>query len=99
MSKIIELDDLKVHLRYELDPSTDDEVMPLLIAAESAVIDYISDEFEDMNYPQSVQMAVKLYAGYFDQFRGADSEAPVDGNYMPMQVRALLYKYRQPSVF
>ena len=43
-------------------------------------------------------MAVKLYAGYFDQFRGSDKEAPVNGNYMPQPCQALLYKYRQPTV-
>lgn len=98
MSKIVTLDAMKVHLRYELDQSTDADVEPLLLAAESAVIDYISDEFNDFEYPESVCMAVKLYAGYFDQFRGADKEAPVSGNYMPQPCQALLYKYRNPTV-
>ena len=99
MNKIIELDDLKAHLRYELDDSTTDEVMLLLVAAESAVLDYITDEFEYFEYPNSICMAVKLYAGYFDNYRNAEAEAPRNGNFMPMPVQALLYKYRDPSVF
>lgn len=98
MSRIVTLDEMKVHLRYELDPSNDSDVEPILLAAESAVIDYISDEFDDFDYPESICMAVKLYAGYFDQFRGSDKEAPVNGNYMPQPCQALLYKYRQPTV-
>lgn len=98
MNKIIEIDDLKMHLRYELDESTDEEVLPLLVAAESAVLDYITDKFDDFNYPKSICMAVKLYAGYFDTYRNAESEAPRNGNFMPMPVQALLYKYRDPSV-
>lgn len=99
MNKIVELDDLKVHLRYELDDSTTDEVMPLLVAAESAVLDYITDVFDDFEYPVAICMAVKLYAGYFDTYRNAEAEAPRNGNFMPMPVQALLYKYRDPSVF
>lgn len=98
--KIVTVEELKVWLKFDPEPDAfiDQEVLMLLEGAEQAVLDYITDTFEDFEYPESIKMAVKILAGYFEVYRNAEQEAPVNGNYLPTPVRALLYKYRKPSL-
>ena len=45
-----------------------------------------------------IKQAALLLIGYWDQFRNAESEAPVNANFLPMPVQSLLYPYRNPTV-
>lgn len=92
--KIVTLEMVKQHLRYD-DDSNDVNLTGYIEAAESAVLSYVTDEFED-SYPAAIQHAVLLLCGYWDQYRNAEQEMPVNGNYLPMPVQALLYPYRKP---
>lgn len=97
MPQIVTLQQLKEHLRY--DGNDEDEFLELTLeAAENVVLGYITKTFEEGNYPSAVQKAVLVLAGYFDNYRNAESEAPVNGNFLPMPVQALLYRYRSPTI-
>lgn len=92
---IVDLETAKLHLRYD-DTTEDIMIQGYLDAAESAVTSYITDEFQG-EYPKAIHQAILILVGYFDQFRNAESEAPTDGNYLPVPVRMLLYPYRKPT--
>lgn len=93
---IVDLNTLKDHLRYD-DDSNDMMLQGYLDAADSVVLNYITDEFET-NYPKAIHQAILLLCGYWDMHRNAESETPVNGNYLPMPVQSLLYPYRKPTV-
>lgn len=92
---IVDLDTLKEHLRYD-DDSNDTMLQGYLDAADSAVLNYITDEFET-EYPKAIHQAILLLCGHWDQYRNAEQEMPTNGNYLPMPVQALLYPYRKPT--
>ena len=93
---IVSLETLKLHLRYD-DDSNDTMLQGYLDAADSVVLNYITDEFES-DYPEAIHQAILLLCGYWDQYRNAEQEAPVNGNFLPMPVQSLLYPYRKPTV-
>ncbi|TPR95572.1 phage gp6-like head-tail connector protein [Acinetobacter baumannii] len=93
---ITDLATVKAHLRYDTNDS-DLELDAYREAAEQAVLDYVTDEFEDGNYPKQFKLAVLLLCGYYDSNRNLESEKTEDGNYLPPPVRALLYKFRDPT--
>lgn len=93
---IVTLSQLKQHLRYDSDDD-DLELQLTLDMAEQAVLDYITDDFVD-EYPATIKKAVLVLAGYYDSYRNAEQGAPLNGNYLPQPVMALLYKYRVPSI-
>ena len=95
---IVSLDRVKEHLRYE------EEIDDLLLegyiaAAESAVLNYITDEFADDEYPLAIHQAILMLIGYFDLYRNAEEDAPKNGNYLPMPVQSLLFPYRKLTAF
>lgn len=92
---IVDLDTLKEHLRYD-DGSNDMMLQGYLDAADSVVLNYITDEFET-EYPKAIHQAILLLCGYWDMHRNADKETPVNSNYLPMPVQSLLYPYRKPT--
>lgn len=100
---ITTLELVKQHLRYDSDD--DDSLLNAYRqAAESAVFSYVTDEFLTnestglVEYPHQLTQAVLLLCGYYDQYRNTDKDMPVEGNYLPPAVRALLYPFRKPTV-
>lgn len=92
---IVSLETLKEHLRYD-DDSNDMMLQGYLDAADSVVLNYITDEFES-EYPKAIHQAILLLCGFWDKHRNAESETPVNGNYLPMPVQSLLFHYRKPT--
>ncbi|MCK4097436.1 phage gp6-like head-tail connector protein [Acinetobacter radioresistens] len=93
---IVSLETLKEHLRYD-DDSNDLMLQGYLEAADSVVKNYITDEFTNAEYPKAIHQAILLLCGYWDQYRNAEQEMPVNGNFLPMPVQSLLYPYRKPT--
>ncbi|HAV3036657.1 TPA: phage gp6-like head-tail connector protein [Acinetobacter baumannii] len=93
---ITDLATVKAHLRYDTNDN-DLELDAYREAAEQAVLDYVTDEFEDGNYPKQFKLAVLLLCGYYDSNRNLEIEMTGDGNYLPPPVRALLYQFRDPT--
>lgn len=93
---IVSLEALKEHLRYD-DDDNDLMLQGYLDAADSVVKNYITDEFES-EYPEAIHQAILLLCGFWDKHRNAESETPVNGNYLPMPVQSLLFHYRKPTV-
>ncbi len=69
---IVSLETLKEHLRYD-DNSNDLMLQGYLDAADSVVLNYITDELEP-DYPKAIHQAILLLCGYWDQYRNASSE-------------------------
>ncbi|MCF0263381.1 MULTISPECIES: head-tail connector protein [Acinetobacter] len=92
---IVSLETLKEHLRYD-DDDNDLMLQGYLDAADSVVKNYITDEFES-EYPKAIHQAILLLCGFWDKHRNAESETPVNGNYLPMPVQSLLFHYRKPT--
>ncbi|MCJ0828695.1 head-tail connector protein [Acinetobacter sp. NIPH1876] len=93
---IVTLEEAKGHLRYD-DDSNDTELQIYLDSAESTILRYVDEEHRVEPYPKEFRSAVLLYVGYFDKYRNAESDAPVNGNFMPQPVQALLFTYRTPT--
>lgn len=91
---ILTLQDAKDHLRYD-DDATDTMLLGYVAAAESAILRYITDDFEGV-YPAEIKQAALLLVGFFDDQRNAESVP--NGNYLPFAVQSLLYPYRNPTV-
>lgn len=92
---IVTLDEVKEHLRYD-DDSNDINLEIYMKAAESAVLRY-TDDIHHAEPPEDFRLAILVFVGYYDKYRNAESDAPVNGNYMPSPVQALLYPYRTPT--
>ena len=92
---ILTLQDAKDHLRYD-DDAADTMLLGYVAAAESAILRYITDDFEGGIYPAEVKQAALLLVGFFDDQRNAESVP--NGNYLPFAVQSLLYPYRNPTV-
>ena len=92
---IVSLETLKEHLRYD-DDDNDMMLQGYLDAADSVVKNYITDKFES-EYPKAIHQAILLLCGFWDKHRNAESETPVNGNYLPMPVQSLLFHYRKPT--
>jgi len=93
---IVNLETAKLHLRYD-DSDSDTVIQGFLDAADSVVLNYITDEFAEGEYPKAIHQAILLLVGHWDQYRNAEQEMPVNGNYLPMPVQALLFPYRKPT--
>ena len=93
---IVTLPEVKEHLRYDTDDN--DSTLSIYIeAAENAVLNYVTDEFENNEYPTVFKQAVLLMVGMFDTDREPSKESVITDNYLPAPVRALLYPYRTPT--
>ena len=93
---IVSLETLKLHIWYDDQPS-DLILQQYLDAADSVVLNYITDSFADGEYPKAIHQAILMLCGYWDEYRRAEKEAPVNGNFLPMPVQNLLYSYRKPT--
>ncbi|TPU87876.1 head-tail connector protein, partial [Acinetobacter baumannii] len=74
---ITDLATVKAHLRYDTNDN-DLELDAYREAAEQAVLDYVTDEFEDGNYPNQFKVAVLLLCGYYDSNRNLENGMMVD---------------------
>lgn len=92
---ILTVEEVREHLRYDFEEMSDAEATDLILSAEQAIKDYITDAFDEGN--PSMKRAAKLLTGWFDENRDINKETVSDGNYLPAPVRALLYKYRTPT--
>lgn len=93
---LISLEEVKNHLRYELDdPSNDLILTGYILAAEQAIKNYINKDI-DINTKADIKVAAMLLIGFFDMYRNA--EAPSNGSKMPYAVLYLLAPYRTPTV-
>ena len=93
---IVTIDQVREHLRY--DTEDNDPMLEMYIkAAENAVLNYVTDTFENNVYPDVVKHAVLLMVGMFDREREPSKESSIIDNYLPPAVRALLYPYRTPT--
>lgn len=93
---IVTLEEVKEHLRYD-DDSNDSNLEIYRLAAESAVLRYTDVKHHELPYPEEFRLAVLVYVGYYDKHRNAESDVPVNGNFMPQPVQALLFTYRTPT--
>lgn len=92
----VTLDEVKHHLRYELDDDSNDVNLAAYIAgAEAAVANYITREPGPA--APDIKIAVLLLVGYYDQYRNIEAEMVREGNFLPAPVRALLAPYRTPT--
>ncbi|WP_291370115.1 MULTISPECIES: head-tail connector protein [unclassified Acinetobacter] len=93
---IVTIDQVREHLRY--DTEDNDPMLEMYIkSAENAVLNYVTDTFENNVYPDDVKHAVLLMVGMFDREREPSKESSIIDNYLPPAVRALLYPYRTPT--
>lgn len=92
------LEQVKQHLRYDADDTSNDAILQAYLDATAAAIsNYITATVTPANIPL-LRTAQLLYAGYLDQYRNAEAEAPVNGNYLPQPITALLWSLRTPVV-
>lgn len=93
---LISLEEVKNHLRYELDDDSNDMILTgYILAAEQAIKNYINKDV-DINTKADIKVAAMLLIGFFDMYRNA--EAPSNGSKMPYAVLYLLAPYRTPTV-
>lgn len=93
---ITTLDQIKKWLKHD-DDTPDDALKLAHLGAEAKVKRYITDEFEDGQYPDDIQLAVAILSGFFVLYSNAEAEAPKNGNFLPLPVMSLLYDYRRPT--
>lgn len=92
------LEQVKQHLRYDADDTSNDAVLQAYLEATTvAITGYITAAVTPANTPL-LRTAQLLYVGYLDQYRNAEAEAPVNGNYLPQPITALLWPLRTPAV-
>lgn len=92
---VVTLEEVKAHLRYEAsDTANDDYLIGLILAAGAAIKSYITTVPDD---DPAIAHAALLLIGFYDEHRNADKDTPVNGNYLPAPVQALLYPYRTPT--
>lgn len=91
---MVTLDDVKIHLRIEIDDE-DDYLESLIAVADAAVQDYCLTTFDD-DVPEPVKMACMLMIGYIYENRDAPDSTAYKA--MRMAFEALLYPYRDMEV-
>lgn len=89
---IVELNELKAHLRVETDEE-DSLMQSLLLQAQAAACDYCHTDFTDMDgVPEPVRLAVLLMASHFYESRDSSSRSAYTT--MMTAFHALLYPHR-----
>lgn len=92
------LEQVKQHLRYDADDTSNDAILQAYLDATTvAITGYITAAVSPANTPL-LRTAQLLYVGYLDQYRNAEADAPVNGNYLPQPVTVLLWPLRTPAV-
>lgn len=103
MADLVTLDQAKLQLRVTWDDE-DEYIQLLLDAAESAVLDYLKVDLDDLPWnittvPKGIVLAILvLMSTYFEPYRdGDDFDDKVALGYPPPAVTALLHRYRSPA--
>ncbi len=95
---LLSLEEVKDHLRYELDdPSNDLILTGYILAAEQAIRTYVNSDVV-LETKADIKIAAMLLVGFFDMYRNADVAAPSNGSKMPYAVAYLLSPYRTPTI-
>ncbi|ENW95966.1 MULTISPECIES: head-tail connector protein [Acinetobacter] len=90
------VNDVAVHLRYDIDDQTMTDLQGLLDVSTQAVHDHIKAKFDADNKVH--QRAILLLCGYYDKYRNVETGMPMFGDFLPDPVRALLNPYYVPLV-
>lgn len=90
------VNDVAVHLRYDVDDQTLTDLQQLLDVATQQVRDHVKTKFDEENKAQ--QHAILLLCGYYDKYRNVETGMPMFGDFLPDPVRALLNPYYVPLV-
>ena len=91
---ILEVDEVKTHLRIE-DDEEDDYIENLIKQAQAAAEDFCRVSFEDDPAPEPVRLAVMLMVSHYYENRDNPDRA-VYGT-MRIAFENLLYPYRDPD--
>ena len=95
---ILTLQEVKEHLRYDSDDTSNDMTLTgYILAAEQAIKTYIDSDLDITTKPD-IKIAAILLVGFFDLYRNAEAVATNNPNYMPYPVLYLLSPYRKPLV-
>lgn len=95
---LLTLNEVKDHLRYELDDTSNDLILTgYILAAEQAILKYVNSDI-DINTKADIKIAAMLLIGFFDMYRNAEVTAPSNGSKMPYAVSYLLSPYRTPTI-
>ena len=92
----VTLNEVKHHLRYD-DDANDTNLTMYILAAESAIKRYITEEIPATG-TDDIKIATLMLVGYFDANRSPDKDTPTNGNYLPQPVVSMIYPYRKPTV-
>ena len=90
------VNDVAIHLRYDLDDQTTTDLQRLLDVSTQQVQDHVKTKFNEDNKVQ--QHAILLLCGYYDKYRNAETGMPTFGDFLPDPVRAMLNPYYVPLV-
>lgn len=95
---LLELNEIKQHLRYDTDDDSNDLVLTgYAMAAEAAIKNFIRSDI-DVNTKPDIKVAAMLLVGFFDLYRNAEVTTIQNPNYMPYPVLYLISQYRRPTV-
>lgn len=99
---ILELNEVKEHLRYDSDDTSNDLVLTsYILAAEAAISRFINKEVDIVTNPD-LKVAMLLLVGFFDLYRNSETEASSrlrnETTYLPYPVLYLLTPYRTPTI-
>ena len=95
---ILTLNEIKQHLRYDEDDTSNDLVLTgYVLAAEATIKNFIRNDI-DINTKPDIKVAAMLLVGFFDLYRNAEVKTEHNPNYMPYPVLYLLTQYRRPTV-
>lgn len=95
---MLTLNEVKEHLRYDIDDNSNDLVLTsYILGAESAIKNFI-DKDVDINTKADIKIAAMLLIGFFDLYRNAEISTLKNANYLPYPVLMLLTQYRRPTI-
>lgn len=100
---LLTLSEVKQHLRYDEEDTSNDMILSsYILAAEAAIKNYIRKDIDVTTKPD-IKVAVMLLVGYFDLHRNAEvqlktTDTKTNSTYLPYPVLYLLTSYRQPTV-
>ena len=96
---LLSLNEVKQHLRYDEDDTSNDMVLTsYIMAAEAAIKNFIRSDI-DLETQPDIKVAAMLLVGFFDLYRNAEVKPNPnqDINYLPYPVLYLLKQYRKPT--
>lgn len=94
---LLSLNEVKQHLRYDVDDTSNDIVLTsYIMAAEAAIKKFIRSDI-DLDTQPDIKVAAMLLVGFFDLYRNAEAKPIQDISYLPYPVLYLLKQYRKPT--